>query len=129
MISIKIPNLPKFQKALRKYPQYAEKEIRNAFEKSLYQIVRETKPVTPVDTGRLRGSIGEVGRQGIFKIKRESAMVGTRVQYAVYVHEGARGRMGRPFLKQGLEKSKNKIGQFFKDGIDNVFNKISKQSK
>jgi phage gpG-like protein len=129
MISVKIPNLPKFQKALKKYPQLAEKEIRNAFEKSLYQIVRETKPVTPVgETGRLRGSIGE-SIDGIFKIEKTRAMVGTNVNYAVYVHEGTRGRIGKPFLKQGVEKSISKIGVFFKEAIDNVFNKISKQSK
>jgi len=128
-ISIKIPNLPKFQAALNKSPQYTEKEIRKAFEESLYQIIRETKPLTPVDTGLLRSSIGQQGSKGIFKIEKMKAIVGTAIKYAVYVHEGTRYMIGRPFLETGLKKSESKIKGFFKDAINNVFNKIAMQSK
>jgi len=128
-ISIKIPNLPKFQAALNKSPQYTEKEIRKAFEESLYQIVIETKPITPIDKGALRSSIGQVDNEGIFKIEKTRAMVGTNIKYAVYVHEGTRYMIGRPFLETGLKKSESKIKGFFKDAINNVFNKIAMQSK
>ena len=131
MINIEIPNLPKFQKALRKWPQLAEKELKNAFEKSLYQIIRETKPITPIDTGRLRSSIGEQGGKGIFEIKKTLAVVGTNVNYAVDVHEGfQRHKTGqREFLKVGVEKAMSKIKEFSKEAINNIFNKIAKESK
>lgn len=129
MISIKIPKLPAFQNALKKYPQLAEKEIKDALTKSLYQIVRETKPLTPIDTGRLRGSIGNSGAEGIFKVEKLKATVGTNVKYAVYVHEGTRYMQGRPFLEQGAQKSMSKIKEFFKDAINNVFKKIVSDSK
>lgn len=128
MISISIPNLPKFQRALSKFPELASKEIKNALTKSLYQIVRETKPLTPVDTGRLRGSIGD-SSEGIFKVEKVSATVGTNVKYAIYVHEGTRYMQGRPFLAEGAKKSINAIKGFFKDAYNNVFNNIAKQSK
>lgn len=35
------------------------------------------------------------------------AHVGTNVDYAVYVHEGARGRTGRPFLQNGMIAGRN----------------------
>lgn len=55
----------------------------------------------PVDTGRLRGSIGEFG----FKVSRDSVRtkVGTtRVKYAMSQHEGARARTIRPVRAKAL---------------------------
>lgn len=55
----------------------------------------------PVDTGRLRSSITwriEVDAQGVV------AIVGTNVEYAIYVHEGTRYMNGRPFLVEGLHQ-------------------------
>lgn len=54
----------------------------------------------PVDTGRLRSSITwriETDAKGLVGI------VGTSVEYAVFVHEGTRYMEGRPFLVDGLE--------------------------
>lgn len=52
----------------------------------------------PVDTGRLRSSItwrlefdGEL-----------AAIIGTSVEYAIYVHQGTRYMEPRPFLVEGL---------------------------
>jgi hypothetical protein len=130
MINVTIPNLPKFQKALKKYPQLAEKEIKDALTKSLYQIVRETKPITPWKTSRLKNSIGESGGDGIFKVEKMKGTVGTNVKYAVYVHEGyQRHPHGqRLFLTTGVKKSINAIKGFFKEALDNVFNKIASDS-
>ena len=131
MINITIPNLPKFQTALKKYPQLAEKQIKDALIKSLLQIVRETKPLTPVDTGRLRASIGEQGAEGIFKVEKMKGTVGTTVKYAISVEEGFyKHRIGqRKFLETGAKKSINTIKGFFKDAMNDVFNTIAKDSK
>lgn len=55
----------------------------------------------PVDTGRLRSSITwriEADGNGVV------AIVGTNVEYAIYVHEGTRHMSGRPFLVEGLHQ-------------------------
>jgi HK97 gp10 family phage protein len=55
----------------------------------------------PVDTGRLRSSITwrvETDSDGVVGI------VGTSVEYAIYVHEGTRHMAGRPFLVEGLRQ-------------------------
>lgn len=55
----------------------------------------------PVDTGRLRSSITwriEVDSKGVV------AIVGTNVEYAVFVHGGTRYMSGRPFLVEGLKQ-------------------------
>ena len=131
MLKVTIPNLPKFQKALKKHPVLAAKELHNAFEKSLNQIVRETVPLTPIDTGRLVGSIGNQGGLGIFKVEKLRASVGTTVKYAVYVHEGfQKHTLGqRKFLETGAKKSVPAIKGFFKEAYENVFNQIAKESK
>lgn len=56
----------------------------------------------PVDTGRLRGSINwriEIDGKGLV------AIIGTNVEYAIYVHEGTRYMAGRPFLVEGLRQA------------------------
>lgn len=54
----------------------------------------------PVDTGRLRSSInveGPVIVNGVAGVR-----VGTIVEYAIFVHEGTRYMVGRPFLRDAL---------------------------
>ena len=129
-INITIPNLPKFQSALRKAPQSAEKEIKKALALSIFSIEREAKQLTPVDTGRLRASLGGGSFKGgsfatgkNIKIEKDRASIGSHVKYAVSVHSRT------PFLAAGAMRAKKSIDGFFKDAIDNVFNKIARESK
>lgn len=64
-------------------------------------VTDEAKRRSPVDTGRLRASITWqllTDDDGLF------ARVGTDVHYAGYVHDGVRGRIGRPFLREALDE-------------------------
>jgi phage gpG-like protein len=128
MIKVTIPNLPKLTKALNKYPETAGKELSIAFTKSALQVVRETKPITPLKTGRLRSSIGQQGGEGIFLIEKMRAIIGTNVKYAVYVHEGTKFMAGRPFLATGTQKAMSDIQQYFKNALTNITEKIAKQT-
>lgn len=61
-----------------------------------------SKARCPVDTGRLRGSIN-------WRLVLEGgtlvAIIGTNVEYAIYVHEGTRYMPGRPFLVEGVQQA------------------------
>ena len=60
----------------------------------------ESKKVTPVATGRLRGSILPIFH-GKFK-----ATIGPRnVNYDIYVHDGTRYMRARPFMLWGLKSA------------------------
>ena len=61
-----------------------------------------SKARCPVDTGRLRGSINWriVLEGGVL-----TAIIGTNVEYAIYVHEGTRYMAGRPFLVEGVTQA------------------------
>ncbi len=61
-----------------------------------FLVERESKKVTPVDTGRLRASIGVL-------IKPFSATIQPRTNYATFVHEGTRFMKARPFMFWGAE--------------------------
>jgi HK97 gp10 family phage protein len=50
-----------------------------------------------VDTGRLRASISHTA-------KRETAYIGTNVEYAIYVHEGTMKMEKNQFLRNAVEK-------------------------
>lgn len=129
MIKVTIPNLAKVKNAFSKYPALTAKEVQTALLKSITEIQRDSRMVTPVDTGRLRTSIGQAGGEGIFEVKKMSAEVGTNIKYAVYVHEGTKYMPARPFLQQGVDRAMSKIKEYFKDAVENVHLSISKASK
>jgi len=63
-------------------------------------------------TGRLKGSITS-------RVEGDTAVVGTDVEYAVFVHEGHSTRSGsrvagRPFLKAGLQSARPQLKRIFR---------------
>lgn len=63
------------------------------------QVTNQAKQGCPVDTGRLRSSIRwSLGQDGIGLF----ALVGTDVNYAIYVHNGTRYMAARPFLLDAM---------------------------
>ena len=66
-------------------------------------------------TGRLKNSITS-------RVEGDKAVVGSDVEYAVYVHEGHRTRSGsfvpaRPFLRAGLQAARPHIRKIFERRI------------
>lgn len=79
-----------------------------------------------VDTGRLRASIsfitptdkggGEVGTPNgkpqdklSGSAEKNTVVVGSNVEYAEYVHNGTSKMEGRPFLREGIDKTKDQM--------------------
>lgn len=119
-VNINFKNLDKLKSAFRRAPASVTKHIGTAINKSAMQIIRETKPLTPVDTNRLRGSIGEETREGILQVQPFMAEIGTRVNYARFVHHGTRFMQARPFLQRGTEKAIPEINRFFQQAGQNI---------
>lgn len=88
-----------------------------------------------VDTGRLRASISfitptergeaqvatpENAKDGdVLKGKAEAktVIIGSNVEYASYVHNGTSKREGRPFLREGIERTKDKM----KEQVEKIY--------
>lgn len=131
-IKITIPKLASLRKALSDAPEIAAKEIDDAIKKSIAKITEKTIPITPIDTGRLRGSIKEGTSFEPFRGRIEP-----KANYARFVHEGTskwplsqkpkNPSTVRQFLKVGVEKSMGEIKTFFQKALENIAAKIAKK--
>lgn len=114
-----IKGVEKLRRALRDSPQIAAPLIRDALQKSAFDVVAKTIPITPIDTGALRVSI----ERGVI-VKQTQATISSDKNYAIYVHEGTRYMQGRPFLKRGLAKTKQQIKKNFADATNKLMKAI-----
>lgn len=76
-----------------------ETEVIRATETRAYQIEADSKRNTPVDTGRLRGSINTDIENGGLR-----ALIGTNIDYAPFVELGTSRQPAQPFLFPAFEK-------------------------
>ncbi len=149
-ITIKIKNLKKLRAALNRYPAISGKHISAAMNKAVFAIEAKAIPLTPVRTGRLRGSFS-FGR--ILSTPRTlQARVKPDVNYAGFIHFGTRASGGRfvpalgkrlinpahpsfgthpgikanPFLKKGFERAEAQINRFFGEALENITIELTK---
>lgn len=112
------PAMNKLAKAYKNASKNVVDVMRKAVEEFSFYTERYSKQVTPVDTGRLRGSIStEFPTRG----KGMEAWVGTHnVSYAKFVHEGTWRMKARPFMKHGVEFAQKKYtDREFANKLDN----------
>jgi HK97 gp10 family phage protein len=62
-------------------------------------------------SGSYSGSAPKEGKNA------RSVMIGTNVEYAIYVHEGTRDMSPNRFLKNALERNQDQITQYIKDAM------------
>lgn len=88
--------------------QQLGERIGRALEAVGIQAEGDAKALCPVDTGRLRNSITHTIDAG-----DKTAIIGTNVEYAQYVHEGTRGRKGNPFLRNAVDQNMDTYRDIF----------------
>lgn len=100
------------------------KTVQDEIYKFAFNIERYAKQLTPVDSGRLRASIGTslfIGQLG--------AVVSTNTEYAVYVHDGTRYMRSRPFMEEGAKFAQDRIAGAVGARIDEKFREKFKSLK
>lgn len=65
-----------------------------------------------VDTGRLKGSIS-------YHADSEEVVVGTNVEYAIYVHEGTRRMAPNRFLKNAFDRNIEQVKAYILNELKN----------
>jgi hypothetical protein len=130
-LTVKIKGLNELKRAFAKYPKVAAQNTQSAIHKSIYQVQRETTPITPWDT---RATVESLGPSIKFKPLRGE--IGPTTKYSIFIHEGtSRWPLSMPpkkpgkkrqFLKIGLERSLKEIEGFFEQAIKNTLNQIIK---
>jgi hypothetical protein len=71
--------------------------VSKAINEAAARTERFGKQLSPVDTGRLRASIGFT----LATVQTLKSVIETHTEYAVFVHEGTRYMRGRPFMETG----------------------------
>lgn len=134
-INIQIKGLTELIKRFKQAPKIIDEEINTALDQSLLLIERNVKLRTPVDTGRLRASIGGAGGKvppamepGWRWIKQKVASIGTRVKYAFWVEvRPARHIVGMTgYFSKGVQSSIGGINQFFTKAMQRVSLRVTK---
>jgi len=87
-------------------------KIEKAFDDAGYLVLRDSKILCPVDTGRLRASI-DMQRCGRF-----CRSIGTSVEYAPYQEFGTRRMQAQPFLRPSLQKNRQQIMTVLKQALE-----------
>ena len=117
MINIQVKGLDKLLRNFDTLSIEMKLMITDAIKKSALLIESKAKPITPVDTGRLRSSITSA-------ITPMEAIVAPHTEYAIFVHEGTRYMGPRPFMEIGAEKAFPEIRKVFEDAINIILSKM-----
>ncbi|HBI50266.1 MAG TPA: hypothetical protein DDY21_00230 [Candidatus Moranbacteria bacterium] len=121
-LDIEIKGLERLRRKWDSMPDKIKKMTMDALMKSGYQVERESKKETPVDTGRLRGSISVAGSLALRA--EPHVVISPHTAYAQYVHEGTRFMKARPFMTRGYEMSKNKIRSNMRQLLRDIINEM-----
>lgn len=112
MLKMEVTTKPKLSRIGRAFEQMRlGRALQDSIARYAFLIERESKRVTPVDTGRLRSSI-------MTDIGNLRAKISPSVVYAGWVHEGTRYMRGRPFMKIGLTKATSESGRLISRDIE-----------
>lgn len=97
------------------------KEVLSAMEKAIERGLEaigltaegHAKKNTPVDTGRLRNSIGHA-------VEDKAAYIGSNVEYAPYVELGSRGRDGKHMLQRAATEHTEEYKKLMEESMKNA---------
>lgn len=120
-INIQIKNLPQIKRAFGMAPTLMKSNLNTAIKKSILMVERESRILTPVDTGRLRASHRSVFRDMYGE-------VGTHTHYDIFVHDGTRYMRARPYLKNAVQSANFQIQSFFTQSVQDTLNKIGRMT-
>jgi len=125
-VSIKITGLSQMIRKFKQAPKILDEEIGKAMSKSIGLIQRNVRMKTPVDTGRLRTSIG--GTYGWRWIRQRMAGIGTNVKYALWVEvRKARHPTGTSgYFQKGVKASLTGITKFFELAMRRTAQKLTR---
>ena len=86
----------------------------SAMQEATLRIQADAQRKVPVDTGRLRSSIGQEVRSGRGSV---TGIVGSNVEYAPFIELGT-SRMGaQPYLRPALEENRRTIRRLVKQAV------------
>jgi len=129
-VRVEIKGLDKLRDYASRFPKIAQTHIDKAIVRSIGEIDIKTKPLTPVKTARLKGSLIPIFRpfQGVY---------GSSVAYARAIHDklpegtpfkrpSLNKRAVAGFLSVGVKQATTLINEQFKQALDNIVKEVNK---
>lgn len=113
--------MPQIRAAFARSPLEMTKQLNNAIRLSILDVQSQSKINTPVDTGYLRSS-----HQTAFRSLYGEIV--PKANYAIYVHQGTYKMKSRPFLLRAMQTKEQAIQKNFTGAVQNVLDKIAKES-
>lgn len=89
-----------------------DKAKAEAFKEIIEVSVASVRAITPVDTGKLRGSI-----EGRVK-SEEMVEIGTSVEYSLFVEKGTSRQKAQPFLQPGVLREIDTFIRIFEEKLN-----------
>ena len=129
-VTVKFTGLDQLIRKFKQAPKVLNQETEKAMNQSILLIQRNVRTRTPVDTGRLRTSIG--GAYGWKRVGQRVASIGTNVKYAIYVEDPKntlhqRHSTGqRLYFKEGVKVSMSGITKFFEAAMKRVAQRLTR---
>lgn len=147
--TFKVKGLDDFSRALKKSPQTTLKVTGHMLRRAGQEVQAKSRREAPVDTSRLKSSIGWV-------VKKTSVRIGPSAKYGLFVEEGTKphfpppvalkswarkrglneyavaksiakkGTKAQPFMGPGLKKSEKKIQKIFTEGLETILKILSR---
>lgn len=128
MITMTIKGLDRIIANMSRYGSISRKWIDRAIKTSILDVEGAAVKITPIDSGKLRS----------MRDRSLTALRGTLrfyAPYAIYVHEGTgkwplsqppkNAGTVRQFLKEGAERSTEKINKNFQEAGDRIVNELA----
>lgn len=116
-IAIRIKNISQIKAAFAMAPRLMTRNLNAAIRSSVFLIGRDSRFMTPVDTGRLRASTYE-------RFSNLKGEVGTNTFYDVFVHEGTRFMRARPYLRKAVQKNDQSVQRYFTEAVQQTLDEI-----
>lgn len=133
-VSVEIKNLKELTTVLKRYPDISAPRFAKAINAALATVqknaidqdggVFQFKTPRALRTGFLSQSFGlgiKLANSGNLR-----GEIGPTAHYAIYVHEGSRGRSPNPFMVRIVKKAEKEINNHFADTLANITNLIAK---
>lgn len=120
-IRIEIKNIGQIKSAFAAAPTLMKNNLNQAIKTATFMVGRDSRILTPVDTGRLRASTSE-------RFQDLKGIVQTRTNYDVFVHEGTRFMRARPYMRNAVERNTPAINLLFAKAAQDTLNDIGRRT-
>lgn len=121
-IAVTISGLDELKAAFKRSPQVATKEINQAIKQSIFELLADARPITPIVSGYLRGSAMQTSFQELMGVLQNIAPYAERVHDRFCKKHG----MYHHFFTDSVTAAQHDIDSYFSSALDRIMDDLTK---